>query len=96
VTRRAWLDRRLGLFYGWSSRVIPMYFSHWILVGWGVGITGFRDLPLEAVLPAMLIAVFITAKVSPFAVGLESTPGWLVRLFGGRSKPRSEATAPAA
>ena len=95
VTRRAWLDRRLGLFYGWSSRVIPMYFSHWILVGWGVGITGFRDLPLEAVLPAMLVAVFIAAKVSPWAVGLESTPGWLVRLFSFRSKPVAGA-APAA
>ena len=95
ATRRAWLDRRLGLFYGWSSRVIPMYFSHWILVGWGVGITGFRDLPLEAVLPAMLVAVFITAKVSPWAVGLESTPGWLVRLFSFRSKPVAGA-APAA
>jgi uncharacterized membrane protein len=96
VTRRAWLDRRLGLFYGWSSRVIPMYFTHWILVGWGIGITGFRDLPLEAVLPAMLVALFITAKLSRFAVGLESTPGWLVRLFGLRSKPASEAAAPAA
>lgn len=96
VTRRAWLDRRLAIFYGWSSRVIPMYFTHWILVGWGVAITGFRDLPLGAVLPAMFAAVFITAKVSPYAVGLESTPGWLVRLFSLRSKPVTEAAAPAA
>ena len=95
VTRRAWLDRRFAIFYGWSSRVIPMYFTHWILIGWGIGITGFRDLPLEAVLPAMLIAVFITAKASRLAVGLETTPAWLVRLFGLASKPVSEASAPA-
>ncbi len=95
VTRRAWLDRRLSVFYGWSGRVIPMYFSHWILVGWGIGITGFRDLPLEAVLPAMLVAVFITAKVSRFAVGLERTPAWLVRLFGLGSKPVSQVRASA-
>jgi hypothetical protein len=95
VTRRAWLDRRLGVFYGWSARVIPMYFTHWILVGWGIGIVGFRDLPLEAVLPAMFVAVFITAKASRFAVGLESTPAWLVRLFSLGSKPVVKAAAPA-
>src|SRR5205823_4492317 len=42
VTRRPWIDRRLGLVYGWSSRVVAMYFTHWILIGWGVGLVGFR------------------------------------------------------
>ena len=26
--------------YGWSSRVQSMYITHWIIVGWGVGIVG--------------------------------------------------------
>ncbi len=98
VTRRAWLDRRLGLFYGWSSRVIPMYFTHWLIVGWGIGVTGFRDLPLELVLPAMLVAVTLTAILSHYAVGLETTPAWLVRLFAWRpwrSAPTPEAPATA-
>jgi uncharacterized membrane protein len=98
VTRRAWLDRRLGLLYGWSGRVLPMYFTHWIIVGWGIGVTGFRDLPLEVVLPAMLIALFLTAKLSRLAVPLEATPAWLVRLFqsrGRRGVDVPEATAPA-
>jgi uncharacterized membrane protein len=89
VARRPWLDRRLGLFYGWSARVIPMYFTHWLIVGWGIGVTGFRDLPLELVLPAILVAVFLTAKLSGLAFGLETTPAWLVRLFrsGDRLAP---------
>jgi uncharacterized membrane protein len=96
ATRRPWLDRHLGLFYGWSDRVIPMYFTHWLIIGWGVGVTGFRDLPLEAVLPAMLIAVFLTAKLSPVAASAESTPGWLLRAFGwrpGRSVAGPDAPA---
>jgi uncharacterized membrane protein len=95
LTRQAWLDRRLGILYGWSRRVIPMYFTHWILVGWGIGITGFRDLPLELVLPSMAVAIFLTAKLSRIAVGLESTPGVLVRLFSWRPRRAGEAEAPA-
>ncbi|HEX8025880.1 MAG TPA: heparan-alpha-glucosaminide N-acetyltransferase domain-containing protein [Candidatus Limnocylindrales bacterium] len=92
LARQAWLDRRLGLVYGWSRRVIPMYFTHWVIVGWGVGVVGFRDLPLELVLPSMAVALFLTAKLSPLAVSLESTPAWLVRLWSGR---RAAATAEA-
>jgi uncharacterized membrane protein len=64
VARQPAIDRRLGLIYGWSGRVIPMYFTHWIIVGWGIGLVGFRDLPLEAVLPAMAVAVVLTSVVS--------------------------------
>jgi uncharacterized membrane protein len=78
VTRRAWIDRRLGIVYGWSGRVIPMYFTHWILVGWGIGLVGFRDLGLGAVLVAMAAAVVATSWLSHLAVRLETTP-WQIR-----------------
>ena len=78
VTRRAWIDRRLGIVYGWSGRVIPMYFTHWILVGWGIGLVGFRDLSLAAVLVAMAGAVVATSWLSRLAVRLETTP-WQIR-----------------
>jgi uncharacterized membrane protein len=78
VTRQAWIDRRLGIVYGWSGRVIPMYFTHWILVGWGIGLVGFRDLSLPAVLVAMAAAVVATSRLSHLAVRLETTP-WQLR-----------------
>jgi uncharacterized membrane protein len=74
VTRRRWVDRRLGVVYGWSNRVIAMYFTHWIIVGWGVGIVGFRVLGLESVLVAMAVAVVATSYFSHAAVRLEA--GW--------------------
>jgi uncharacterized membrane protein len=74
VTRRPWVDRRLGVVYGWSNRVIAMYFTHWIIVGWGVGIVGFRVLGLESVLVAMAVAVVATSYFSHAAVRLEA--GW--------------------
>jgi uncharacterized membrane protein len=85
VTRRPWIDRRLGVVYGWSSRVVAMYFTHWILIGWGVGVVGFRVLGLEAVLVAMAVAVFLTARLSPIAHSLEATPLRLFRLRSRRS-----------
>jgi len=97
VTRRAWIDRRLGIVYGWSGRVIPMYFTHWILVGWGIGLVGFRDLSLSAVLVGMAGAVVATSWLSHLAVRLETTP-WQIRdryvarrtdaLAAGRHGPR--------
>lgn len=74
VTRKAWIDRRLGIVYGWSSRVIPMYFVHWILVGWGIGLVGFRDLELPAVLVAMAAAVVVTSYLSRITVRLQNVP----------------------
>lgn len=83
ATRRAWIDRCVGVVHGWSSRVIAMYFSHWIIVGWGIGVVGFRALSLEAVLPAMAGAVILTSFVSRYAGRLEAGP-WRSR--------RSDAT----
>jgi uncharacterized membrane protein len=84
VTRQTWIDRRLGIVYGWSGRVIPMYFTHWILVGWGIGLVGFRDLSLPAVLVAMAVAVVATSRLSYLAVRLETTPWHLRDRFGSR------------
>jgi uncharacterized membrane protein len=95
LARIPWVDRRLGVIYGWSRRVIPMYFTHWVIVGWGVGVVGFRDLPLELVLPSMAVALFLTARLSPLAVSLESTPAWLVRLWSIR-RPIARAGVPRA
>jgi len=86
VTRRAWIDRRLGVVYGWSSRVIAMYFSHWIIVGWGIGVVGLRALSLEAVLVAMAAAVILTSFVSRFAGRLEAGP-WRSRRRGATPGP---------
>jgi uncharacterized membrane protein len=73
VTRRPAIDRRLGIVYGWSRRLIAMYFSHWIIVGWGVGLVGFRALDLGQVLVAMAAAVVATSYLSRYAVKLESS-----------------------
>jgi uncharacterized membrane protein len=78
ATRRRWLDRWFGFFYSWSDRVIAIYFTHWIIVGWGVGLVGFRALALGPVLLAMAAAVVATSYLSRFAVKLE-TSWWLRR-----------------
>ncbi len=74
VTRLPAIDRRLRIVYGWSDRVIAIYFTHWIIVGWGVGLVGFRALGLIQVLVAMVAAVVATSYLSRFAVRLEA--GW--------------------
>ena len=76
--RRRGLDRWFGFFYSWSDRVIAIYFTHWIIVGWGVGLVGFRALALGPVLLAMAAAVVATSYLSRFAVKLE-TSWWLRR-----------------
>jgi uncharacterized membrane protein len=85
VTRVEWIDRRLTVVYGWSHRVIAMYFTHWIIVGWGVGIVGFHVLDLPQVLLAIAAAVLATSYLSRFAVRLEARP-W----FRGGHAPASE------
>jgi hypothetical protein len=82
VTRFDAIDRRLKIVYGWSHRVIAMYFTHWVLVGWGAGVVGFRALGLGPVLLAMAAAVILTSYLSRFAVKLEASP-WLRRAPGG-------------
>ncbi len=84
VTRRRWIDRHLGVVYGWSDRVIAMYFTHWIIVGWGIGLVGFRALDLGPVLLAMVAAVVATSYGSRFAVRLEASP-WFRRASGGHA-----------
>lgn len=76
VTHRPAIDRRLGIIYSWSDRVIAMYFSHWLIVGWGVGLVGYHVLGLEGVLLAMLGALFVTHHASRLIVSLEAVP-WL-------------------
>jgi uncharacterized membrane protein len=74
VSRIEWIDRRLGVIYGWSHRVIAMYFTHWVIVGWGVGLVGFHALDLPQVLVAMAAVVVLTSYVSRFAIRLEAIP----------------------
>jgi uncharacterized membrane protein len=71
-------NRIFDFLYGWSGRVIAIYFTHWVIVGWGVGIFGFRDQPLAGALFGIVVAIVATALLSRFAVGLE-TPRWLER-----------------
>jgi uncharacterized membrane protein len=84
ATRIPAIDRRLGVVYGWSDRVIAMYFAHWIIVGWAIGLGGFRALDLPSVLIAMAGAVVATHYGSRLAVKLESS-WWERRAPGGRT-----------
>jgi len=81
-------NRAFDFLYGWSARVIAIYFTHWLVVGWGVGIFGFRSQPLEGALIGIVVAIIATALLSRFAVGLE-TPRWLDRWSGARPAPAS-------
>jgi uncharacterized membrane protein len=76
VTNRLRFSRSVGLLLSWSDRVIAIYFTHWIIVGWGVGLVGFRALALGPVLVAMAAAVVATNHLSWFVVRLE-TRWWL-------------------
>jgi hypothetical protein len=71
-------NRAFTFLYGWSGRVIAIYFTHWLVVGWGVGIFGFRSQPIEGALIGIVVAIVATALLARFAVGLE-TPRWLER-----------------
>ena len=88
VTRVPAIDRRLGVVYAWSDRIIAMYFAHWIIVGWAIGIVGFRDLDLAPVLLAMAAAVVATHHASKLAVKLESS--WWERRTGTATRGPSE------
>jgi hypothetical protein len=70
-----------------------MYFSHWIIVGWGVGLVGFRALELGPVLVAMAAAVVATSYASRYAVRLESS--WWRGSPRGEDLDRALAEAPA-
>jgi uncharacterized membrane protein len=79
VVRHVPANPVFAFLYGWSGRVIAIYFTHWLVVGWGVGIFGFRDQPLAGALIGIVFAIVATAVLARFAVGLE-TPRWLERL----------------
>jgi uncharacterized membrane protein len=78
VVRHVRANRAFTFLYGWSANVIAIYFTHWLVVGWGVGVFGFRSQPLEGALLGIVVAIVATALLSRFAIGLE-TPRWLER-----------------
>jgi len=79
AVRRIPANRVFDFLYGWSGKVIAVYFTHWLVVGWGVGVFGFRAQPLAGALFGIVVAIVATQLLSRFAVGLE-TPRWLERL----------------
>jgi hypothetical protein len=85
-------NRAFEFLYGWSGRVIAIYFTHWLVVGWGVGIFGFRDQPLAGALVGIIVAIVATSLLSRFAVGLE-TPRWLERLGAAQAERRKRLGA---
>jgi uncharacterized membrane protein len=93
LVRHVRANRGFTFLYGWSGSVIAIYFTHWLVVGWGVGIFGFRSQPLAGALLGIVVAIAATALLSRFAVGLE-TPRWLERL-ATRQGPRVAVAAPA-
>jgi uncharacterized membrane protein len=85
-------NRAFDFLYGWSGRVIAIYFTHWLVVGWGVGVFGFRSQPLAGALIGIVVAIVATALLSRFVVGLE-TPRWLERLGRDRRPAGAEGNA---
>ncbi len=94
VTGQPRISGWFGLFYSWSDRVIAIYFTHWIIVGWGVGLVGFRALALGPVLLAMAAAVVATHYLSRFAVRLETS--WWLRRGPSRGPSEVAVEVPAA
>ena len=90
VVRHVRANRAFTFLYGWSTNVIAIYFTHWVVVGWGVGVFGFRSQPLAGALVGIVVAIVATALLARFAIGLE-TPRWLERRFGLASQNASSA-----
>jgi uncharacterized membrane protein len=84
VVRHVRANRAFSFLYGWSADVIAIYFTHWVVVGWGVGVFGFRSQPLAGALLGIVVAIVATSLLARFAIGLE-TPRWLERF--GTSRP---------
>jgi uncharacterized membrane protein len=95
VVRHVRANRVFAFLYGWSASVIAIYFTHWLVVGWGVGVFGFRSQPLPGALLGIVVAIAATALLSRFAVGLE-TPRWLERLATRRAPAESTRATGAA
>jgi uncharacterized membrane protein len=92
VVRHVRANRAFTFLYGWSASVIAIYFTHWLVVGWGIGIFGFRSQPLAGALLGIVVAIAATALLSRFAIGLE-TPRWLERLARSRERSGSKPSA---
>jgi uncharacterized membrane protein len=92
VVRHVRANRAFSFLYGWSANIIAIYFTHWLVIGWGVGVFGFRRQPLEGALIGIVVAIVATALLSRFAIGLE-TPRWLERRFAPPRSNRSERAA---
>ena len=90
IVRHVRANRVFAFLYGWSASVIAIYFTHWLVVGWGVGVFGFRSQPLAGALLGIVVAIAATALLSRFAVGLE-TPRWLERVTSRRAEKPSAA-----
>jgi hypothetical protein len=88
IVRHVRANRAFAFLSSWSANVIAIYFTHWLIVGWGVGVFGFRSQPLAGALIGIVVAILATALLARFAVGLE-TPRWLERRFAptGTSRP---------
>src|SRR6202007_723417 len=69
VVRHVRANRVFAFLYGWSASVIAIYFTHWLVVGWGVGVFGFRSQPLAGALIGIVVAIVATAVLSRFATG---------------------------
>ena len=90
VVRHVRANRVFAFLYGWSASVIAIYFTHWLVVGWGVGVFGFRSQPLAGALVGIVVAIAATAVLSRFAIGLE-TPRWLERVAARKpARPQPE------
>jgi uncharacterized membrane protein len=72
--------------FGWSARVTSMYCIHWILIGWGVGLLGHRQLDLPALVVVMVALVALTDRITV----------WLPFLRGPGSRNRQRDAARAA
>ena len=94
VVRHVRANRVFTFLYGWSANVIAIYFTHWLVVGWGVGIFGFRSQPLAGALFGIGVAIVATALLARFATRLE-TPAWLERL-ASRHEPAGSGAVKAA
>jgi uncharacterized membrane protein len=90
IVRHVRANRAFDFLYGWSANVIAIYFTHWLVVGWGVGVFGFRSQPLEGALVGIVVAIVATALLARFAVGLE-TPRWLERWAARRAPAQLDA-----
>jgi uncharacterized membrane protein len=64
VVRRVPANRLFELLYGWSARVTSMYCIHWILIAWGVGLVGHRQLDLPALVGAMVVVLALAHRIS--------------------------------